>query len=251
LFYSLQYNIFILVEEKRDPEVEISSAADISISSVHGVKTYPVPTSLKLLKSVDVSSSCNSVCSYEHCTYVGVQHNSDGIVRIDEDFNVTKSFISEIVVSGVVAYKDKFYALTRSHEVRVYTLDGNQVTSWHHKDKRNSQNQLVIIDDQVVIPDRSNRMITIYSPVGEVIKDIPCNLLGQSSTISICLADSHCVVISDFSQVFKLDLTTEKVIWTCEEVTKPQGVTCYRSKYILVTNQSKKTTIWILDVKTG
>jgi len=242
--------------------VEISSAADISVSSVHGVKTYSAPKSLKLFKTLEISDDRSSVCSYEGNIYVGLQYNSGGIVRIDEEFNVTRLVTSDGSVRAVTVYKDKLYALTDSYvqsrktriiqyQVRVYTLYGNEVTSWRHGDESETQNRLTVIDDQVVIPDRSNARITVYSLAGKVVKHIPCSLLSENSTAAICAADRHCVVVSVFSQVFKLDLTTEKVIWTCKGVSNPRGVTCYRNKYILVTSQSKKTTIWILDVKTG
>jgi len=244
--------------------VEISSAADIHISSVHGVITYPVPKSIKLFKTIDISNGCSSVCSYEGNTYVGLQYNSGGIVRIDKEFNVTRLVTSDGSVRAVAVYKDKLYAITDSsvqsswrgkrtiiqYQVKVYTLDGTQVTSWRHSDESESQNQLTAIDDQVVIPDRGNTRITVYSLVGEVVKHIPCPLLNQYDA-AICAADRHCVVVSNSSQVFKLDLKTEKVIWTCKDVTEPQGVTCYRSGYIFVTNQDITTNIWILDVKTG
>jgi len=248
--------------------VEISSAADISVSSVHGVKTYSAPTSLKLFKTFEISDDRSSVCSYEGNTYVVLQGNSDGIFRIDKKFNVTElvTSVGRARAVAVAVYKDKLYALTQSsvpssrgritiskiqYQVRVYTLYGNEVTSWRHGDESETQNRLTVIDDQVVIPDRSNASITVYSLAGKVVKHIPCSLLSENSTAAICAADRHCVVVSVFSQVFKLDLTTEKVIWTCKDVANPQGVTCYRSKYILVTNYSSKTTIWILDVKTG
>jgi len=135
----------------------------------------------------------------------------------------------------------------------VYDFSGNQVASWSHSEISSGySNKLVIVDDQVVVPDRQSKRLTIYSLTGEVIKQVPCSLLSNSYA-AICAADRHCVVVSHYisSQVFKLDLTTEKVIWTCKNVTNPQGVSCYRSKYILVTDQSSRTTIWILDVKTG
>jgi len=246
--------------------VEILSAADIHFRSVYGVIKYPVPKSLKLFKSVDISRSCDSVCSYEGNTYVGFQHS---IVKINEDFTLTELVAIDESVKAVTVYKDKLYALTYSYLksgslemfelpkvqyqlVRVYTLDGNQVTSWHHRDESESHNQLTVIDDQVVIPDRGNKRITVYSLAGEIEKHIHCSLLDKTSRISICAADRHCVVVSDAClQVFKLDLTTEKVIWTCKDVHTPRYVTCYRSGYILVTKESSKPTIGILDVKTG
>jgi len=219
------------------------------------VTTSTLPNSLKLLQSVDVSRNCWSVCRYEGNTYVGRPRRLD---RVDENYNVTQSFVTVSGhVFGLTAYEDQLYALvwegSNNWKVEVYDFSGNQVTSWSHSDISSGySNKLVIVDDQVVVPDRPNKRLTIYSLTGEVIKHVPCSLLSNSHA-AISAADRHCVVVSDYnsSQVFKLDLTTEKVIWTCKDVNIPEGVTCYRSKYILVTNQSRRTTIWILDVKTG
>jgi len=220
------------------------------------VTTPTLPKSLKLLMSVDVSNDCRSVCTYESNTYVGLCYGA-GIDRIDESFSVSKSFVSLTnYVNGVTVHRNKLYALrcisSTNWEVHVYDLTGKQVTSWSHHDNSSSMNKLAIVDDQIVVPDRHSKRLTIYSLTGEVIKHVSCPLLSDSNT-AICAADRHCVVVSDYdcSQVCKLDLTTEKVIWTCKDVSEPEGVTCYRSKYILVTNRSSKTTIWILDVETG
>jgi len=243
------------VEEKREIEAELVPAADMIISLDQGVTTPTLPKSLNLLQSVDVSNTCLSVCNYEGNTYVGLD-NGGGINRITEDFGVKVSFIKKSSVDGIVVYKDLLYAVQYISKtnwmVHVYDLTGKQVTSWSHHDSSEYLNKLVIVDDQVVVSDRHSKRLTIYSLTGEVVKHVPCPLLGDSRT-AICAADRHCVVVSGFgsSQVFKLDLTTEKVTWTCKDVSKPQGVTCYRSKYILVTNCSSNTTIWILDVETG
>jgi len=254
-FYIIIYIYIYCTGEKRDIEVDIVSAADASISLDQGVTTSTLPNSLKLLQSVDVSDYCWSVCRYEGNTYVGV---NGGVDRVDENYNVTQSFVTVSgTVFGLTAYKDQLFSLvcgrSSNWKVKVNDFSGNQVTSWTHSDNNSGYiNKLVIVDDQVVVPDRQSKRLTIYSLTGEVIKHIPCPVLGNYRA-SICAADRQCVVVSDYnsSQVFKLDLTTEKVIWTCKDVTRPEGVTCYRSKYILVTNQSSKTTIWILDVKTG
>jgi len=229
------------------------------ISLNQGVTTLALPKSLKLVQSVDVSDECNAVCKYGGSTYVGLD-NDEEVNRIDESFSVSKSFVSvENFVNGIAAYTNQLYALVcdddddnTRYKVNVCDVTGKQVTSWSHHDSGYGVNKLVIVDDQVVVPDRHSKRLTIYSLTGEVIKHVPCPLLSNGNT-AICAADRHCVVVSDSgsSQVFKLDLTTEKVIWTCKNVSKPQGVTCYRSKYIFVTNCSSKTTIWILDVETG
>jgi len=246
-----------IVEKKRDTEVDLVPAADMIISLDRGVTTPTLPKSLKLLQSVDVSSSCYSVCKYEGSTYVGL-NNGVGIDRIDESFSVFKSFASVTnFVPGVAVHRNKLYALQYTSStnwvVHVYDLTGKQVTSWSHHNSSEYINNLAIVDGQVVVPDRGNKRLTIYSLTGEVIKHVSCPLHSSNYSTAICAADKHCVVVSEYgsSQVFKLDLTTEKVIWTCKDVSQPLGVTCYKSKYILVTNFSSKTTIWILDVETG
>jgi len=255
--YYLLYYFYILyfTGEKRVIEVDVVSAADIFISLDQGVTTSTLPNSLKLLQSVDVSNACYSVCSYEGNTYVGIY---GGVARVDGNYNVTQSFVTVSgTVFGLTAYKDQLYSLVYAGrniwKVEVYDFSGNQVTSWSHGDSSGHSNELVIVDDQVVVLDRPSKRLTIYSLTGEVIKHVPCSLLCNHRHMAICAADRHCVAVSHYysSQVFKLDLTTEKVIWTCKDVTYPQGVTCYRSKYILVTNLNSKTTIWILDVETG
>jgi len=245
-----------IVEKKRDVEIDLVPAADMIINFDQGVTTSTLPKSLRLLQSVDVSNLCWSVCKYEDNTYVGL-YGGAGIDRIDESFSVSKSFISLTnYIFGVTVHRNKLYAVEciskTNWVVHVYDLTGKQVTSWSHHDNSVYVNKLAIVDDQVVVPDRRSKWLTIYSLTGEVIKHVSCPLLSDSNT-TICAVDRYCVVVSDYgsSQVFKLDLTTEKVIWTCKDVRLPEGVTCYRSKYILVTNSSSKTTIWILDVETG
>jgi len=244
------------VEEKREIEAELIPAAGMIISLNQGVTTPTLLESLKLLQSVDVSNDCYSVCKYDGNTYVGLY--GAGIDRIDESFSVSKSFVSLTnFVVGATVHRNKLYAVqlisNTNWAVHVYDLTGKQVTSWSHHDSSGRVNKLAIVDNQVVVPDRHSKRLKIYSLTGEVVKHVSCPLLDSYSHTAICAADRHCVVVSDYgsSQVFKLDLTTEKVIWTCKDVSQPEGVTCYKSKYILVTNYSSKTTIWILDVETG
>jgi len=228
--------MFILADKKRDV-------------------TLLIPRYLKCSKSFGVSQMCSSVCTNEGNTYVRLQSNA-GIVRLDRRFQ-TKLFFMHENVTGVTVYKDKLYALIDPKpeypicKVKVYTLNGNEVGSWTHGFC--SESQVVIVDYQVVIPNRIRKEITVYSLAGKIVQCFSCSLLTESSPIFICAADRHCVVVSDYtsSQVFKLDLTTKKVIWTYKGVSNPRGVTCYRSRYILVANLSSKPTIWVLDVKTG
>jgi len=240
------------IEEKREVEVDVVSAADVSISLDQRATTYTFPRSLELLQSVDFSNRCFCACKYKGNTYVGLNCRVD---RVDGSYNVPKSFLSSNnVVYGLAVCKDQLFTLagSSSWKVNVHDLSGKQVTSWSHSENSWSRNKLAIVDNQIVVPNRQNKKLTLYSLTGKVIKHVPCSTLGDND-VALCGADGHSVVVSDMgsSQVFKFDLTTEKVIWACKDVSKPQGVTCYRNRYILVTNRSSKTTIWILDVETG
>ena len=209
---------------------------------------------MTLLQTVQVSSSCTSVCQYEGNTYVGL-HNQT-IDRIDGSYQLSKSFLSGFsnLVGSVRVYKDRVYSLVpgNPHIVDVRDLMGNFITCWYHEDSyRYHANQLVIIDDQVIIPNRQTKQLTFYSLTGEVIKQLPCPLFGNQY-VAMCAANNQSVIVSDYksSQVFKVNISTGEVIWTCKQIPLLGGVACGRTR-VFVANSSTKIKIWILDVNTG
>lgn len=223
-----------------------------------------IPNSLRLIKTVKLEENrCSSVCSsHKGITYVRPESGS-GIYRINEHYQVDTILENEIIQSFTV-YNGKIYALivdSRADcEVRVYNLDGNRENRdrpWIHAAYRaGSTCQLTIVDNQVVILNVAKKEITTYSLAGEVLRSrISCPLPSQNPAIYICAAGKNCLAVSDYdsSQVFKFDLTTEKVInWTCKPII-PRGVTYYRDRYLLVTDVGTKPTVYIglLDVQPG
>ena len=243
------------LDELRDIELEIVSSDGITIDSEHGLTTStPTPTSLTLLKTVQLPDSPISVCHYKGSTYVGLDNST--VARIDGKNQLYKYFItSSNPVESAVIYKDLVYMLlytgSVSRIVRVCDMSGRQTAQWNHSSNIPYCNVLTIVSDQVVIADPPNNRITIYSLTGQILRHVPCSLLG-SSHMTVCAVDDSSVVVSDYgtSQVFRFNITTGDVMWTYKDVSEPLGVTCYGRRYVLVASYDNKT-VKILDIKTG
>ena len=123
MFSLLSVLIFLYVlEHKRGIEVEVRYPFYGYIDLEHGLTTSgPLPKSITLLQTVQVSSSCTSVCQYEGNTYVGL-HNQT-IDRIDGSYQLSKSFLSGFSnnVVSVRVYKDRVYSLVHGNP---YKVDG-------------------------------------------------------------------------------------------------------------------------------
>ena len=245
-----------ITDEVRDIELEIVSSDGITIDSEQGLTTStPTPTSLTLLKTVQLPARPISVCHYKGSTYVGLDNNT--VARIDSNYQLYESFITcSNPAESVVIYKDLVYMLlytgSVSHIVRVCDMSGRQTAQWNHSCTASLYcNVLTIVSDQVVIADPPNNRITIYSLTGQILRHVPCSLLG-SSNMTVCAVDDSSVVVSDYgtSQVFRFNITTGDVMWTYKDVSRPLGVTCYGRRYVLVASYNNKT-VKILDIKTG
>ena len=174
---------------------------------------------------------------------------------IDENYQITKSFIKVGEgVSGVRVYNNRLYVLVwtggkPSFKVSIYNLSGGFIKSWVHKGENCSWlSKLVLISNQVIIPDRTNKRLTIYSLDGDVIKYIP--LAISDSVTSICSLGTDSVIVTDWSssKVFRVNISTSELLWTSTAVANPLSVTCYGEDYLLV-GSSKKLSL--LDVSTG
>ena len=236
----------IILDESRDTEVEIVSGDNLEIK-------LSVPKDITLLKSVDVSDLCYSVCSYKGKVYAGCRGGH--VDMIDENNKITKSFIKvDYTVTGVRVYNDKLYLLVYtggepSFKVSIYNLSGGFIKTWVHKgDNCDAVNMFTVFSNQVIIPDRTNKRLTIYSLDGDIIKYIP--LAISASTTSICSLGTDSVIVTDYesSKVFRVNISTSELLWTSTAVANPQSVTCYGEDYLLVGSSEKLS---LLDVSTG
>ena len=221
-------------------ELEIVSSDGITIDSEQGLTTStPTPTSLTLLKTVQLPARPLSVCHYKGSTYVGLENNT--VARINSNYQLYESFITcSNPVESVVIYKDLVYMLlwtgSVSHIVRVCDMSGRQTAQWNHSCTAGwCCNVLTIVSDQVVIADPPNNRITIYSLTGQILRHVPCSLLTEGVEVMRAVNDSS-VVVSDrlSSLVFRFNITTGDVMWTYKDVSGPLGVTCYGRRYVLV-----------------
>ena len=138
----------------------------------------------------------------------------------------------------------------------MYSLESKlQINSWNHPGICGDLgNRMVVTQNQLVVADVTNHRLTIYSLTGQLIRHVDC---PQISTrwVSICVSPSNPDVIivsdNDSSRVFAVNLTSGVVLWTNSDIRYPQGIVSYGSEYVLVTNRSTTTNIWILNVNTG
>jgi len=210
------------------------------------------PKSVELINAVEVSPYCYSVHTYKGVTYAGCVR---GVDRIDENNKVTKSFISikGSHVLSISVYNDRIYTLSSDSTVRVHDLKGRFVISWTHVDNKLLWiNQLVIINNQIAIPDRLNKTLVFYSLNGEVVNTLPCPLLTDT-VVCLSAADNNSIIISQCysSLVYKVDISSGDIIWQCKEVARPCGLTCYRDEFVLVADDTKPTTLFVLSLHTG
>ena len=236
-----------LVEDFVTEEVAIDDELVLSTSR-------SPPSSIILLRTVSVSYHCDAICHYKGKTYVGLFNHE--IDRIDPNYNLTPSFLTlNSLVFSICVHQDRVYSLLfgKPYIVNVHDLhSGELLTSWNHCDDSYSYNKLAIVNNKVIIPDRLNKMLSVYELTGEPLREVSCPTLG-SGYISLCKADSDSVIVSDSvtSRLFRIDLTTGKEIWSCTKLKViPHAVTCDEYQYVYVTGH-KSGKVWILDIRTG
>ncbi|XP_067929312.1 uncharacterized protein [Watersipora subatra] len=231
------------------PEVQMVDDSDIYVQLIRP------PTSLKLMKAVPVNEPFYTVTRSDTFTYAG--GSGPTIYRIDEtDNSVTSlSSLEGEFIDGLCLYNERLYILVDLYKVLVTDLNGKLITSWVHYDSTSDYvNELVVTGDKVVVPDRSNKCLTVYSLDGQVIKQIPCSQDDEWETIALCAPDQQSAVVSscETSTVLRVNIETGETVWTCTAVDNPGGVVCYKGEYILVTPlNSEQTEIHILQADTG
>ena len=181
--------------------------------------------------------------------FVGLFNRS--VVRIDEKLQVSSFPKFPGYVQALSVYNDRLYILVSGSPctVHVYKTCGEFVTKWNHNDNTRYISGLAVVSDQVVVPDRQNKQLVVYTLSGQLVKSISCPL--SKHWVSLCAAGADSVIVSDYnaSKVFKVSIATGEVKWT-NSVTNPQGVTCYGQKSVMVV-RSNSSDIKILNTDTG
>ena len=128
------------------------------------------PTKMKFIRSMDVGSNCNTVCSYKGYVYVGLSVYS--IDRINEQGGVTDKFITfQNLVITVRAHQERLHTLVygQPYQIFVHDLKGQVITSWNHPDTNSAccGTKLVFVNHQLLAPESTNQRITVYNLMAE------------------------------------------------------------------------------------
>ena len=242
--------------------MKLEPAHDIIINPpnqrpTHHLPNRAPPTSIQLIKQVTVGDYPTAVCHYKGYTYVGC--NNGAVDRIDEDGNVTESFIKLTHwPPGVIAYEDRLYTLMygQPYTVYVHDLTGQQLHFWNHKDRgKVSARALAIINNELIIADRTNRNFTIYTLTGQYARDVPCDLI-YNDYLTICHAADNPILLANVRNtptLYRVNLTTGDVEWRFNAGNGDVGVLMHSKDFALVTwfDSSKQITIWTLNTNTG
>ena len=161
-------------------------------------------------------------------------------------------------VYGMAIDRGQLYTVSGGENlqtVNVFDLNnGKHVRSWNHTDtKKYLSSKLVVVGNQVVIADKANKVLCVYTLTGQLIKKIPSQQM-RGSTVCMSTADNDSIILSDCksNRVYKISITSGKVLWESDCVVNPQGVTCFNNQYVLVCGwNSGREKIHVLDINTG
>ena len=225
---------------------------EISLSATDNITP---PTSMSLIKSVKVPGYPLSVHAYDNKIYLGQYHSCD-LLRYDLCLSGGEVFLAgNSNVTSIQAYNNELYVwFAEANLIHVYDMTGKLERSWEHFCLGENFNKLRVVSNKVVVSSAHNQALTVYDLQGQLMKQIKCpgiSNTGGYKAMAVCGDDS--VIVSDYetSSVFRVNIDSGEVMWTSKHVQYPEGVVCYKNRYVLVTNCNANTRIWILDAETG
>ncbi|XP_067950501.1 uncharacterized protein [Watersipora subatra] len=211
-----------------------------------------LPKSLKLLRTVSLPASPLSTRVW--ASQILAAMSNQAVAMIDDNYLVKGSFLAfNNNPNAMEVYKDKLYTLVYGNpwKIHVHDLQGKLVTCWSHNDSCSFTTGLAITCDKVVVPDRENKCLVIYSLTGNKLSAISYPRFRYQN-VSLCVSGPNKVVVSDcnLSQVCLMDISLGQLLWTCADVPSPLGVANYGERYVLVA-ADHSSTVRILDSLTG
>ena len=221
------------------------------------------PTSMSLIKSLKLPSWPLSLHSYGSKVFVGLATDEDDagqnakILLTNTSLSNKQTFVNvNSNVTSVQAYNDELYVWF-AHEdlINVYDLTGKLLRSWKHSCLSKYYNKLRVVSEKVVVSSAQDEALTVYNLQGQLLKQIKCpGICGNCcdyKAMAVCGNDSVIVSDANTSTISRVNIDSGEVMWTSKHVKVPQGVVCYKNRYVLVTNCNTNTWIWILDADTG
>jgi len=226
---------------------------------IDGLTVPRIPHSLSLVASVDMPASKKLNFITDSCYYEGITYLSRSAQTIDiidkEHKYVGPRFTLDFETQCFTVYDDRIYVMQHGsrHRICIYNLQGKRISQWNYYDfSKGTANMLAIVSGQIVIADRSNQQVNIYSLNGEIKKQFPCSLISDYQ-LTICSAGQDSVIMTDvcLHKIFRFSLLTGEVVWLSKAIRFPKYMACYRDKYVLVSCLYEFHNIWVLDINTG
>ena len=244
------YFIFIIDRSELELSVEIRQT-EMSLSATNN---NTPPSSMSLIKSVIVPARPISVHSYDNKIYLVCA--SGDLLRYDLGLSGKGVLVKwASCLTSIQAYNNELYVwFAEEYLINVYDMTGTLKRSWEHFCLGENFNKLRVVSNKVVVSSAHNQALTVYDLQGQLMKQIKCpgiSNTGSYKAMAVCGDDS--VIVSDYktSSVFRVNIDSGEVMWTSKCVHQPEGVVCYKNRYVLVTNCNTNTRIWILDAETG
>ena len=210
-----------------------------------------MPKQLNLLKSVKLQSGPYCAYYFNGITYVGLERS---VCKIDRNFKTVGDFTTpNQCVFAITFHKENVYILIDGVTMEIQKLNhsGDFIRGWPHQDCPDVNCNFTIIEDKLIVPDRRNKLLSVYSLSVEEINDVPCSKLSEDD-VSLCAAEDNSVVVSDHgsSTVSRIDISSGYVHWSIPTVRQPQGITMYRETSVVVFSK-KSCSLRFLDINTG
>lgn len=224
----------MFIGEYRTVEIEIN----YDLSSIHFAKEVQLPTAFNRLHPMNDIAYLISRSSDIHS--LDINNLTTKIIK--------KSFIAD-AVNGMTGCNNEIYLLHYGNPWRIFVCDlnGKLLRQWDHHDSSKKNNLLSVVGDRIVVRNCGKRTVSVYTLLGEVIREIPFNSDGD--TKGICPVKADRVAISVNSTVSLINISSGQVVWTSAAVKEPRSVVCYRDSRILV--GGKDGEVSELDCNTG
>ena len=210
-----------------------------------------LPTSLALTNIIQLTDFPVSVCELRSNIYVGLLNGK--IVRVDSEKRINNFLTLSGTPVSICIIKNKLYVLHYGFqvEVLVYDLLAQRVAEWSHSIAATSNSEysfaLAAVSEKLIVADGTNKKITVYSTMGEMLKEFPCDDAGD---LTVCSFDNSSFIVSYITsaRITRMDITTGKVLWTYTDLRSPSGLSCLSGRFVAVASYDSRI-IAVLDSK--
>ena len=240
-------------------EVDLTAPQSVN-EAPQGVIRFALqpPLALQFMKAVNFPSQLNSIAMHRNKMYTAQE--SSQLLEI-ENFLGNKQTGRIIGVLGVVScvqvYEEQLYVAAWAQNqlfIKILDMTGHEIRSWSHGQRSSRYNMIRVLSAGVVVPCETEGALCVCSFTGDLLKTIKCPV-SKGGWKAMAKCGNNSVIVSDWGHhegvVFRVDIDSGAVMWTYKRIQCPEGVVCYKDRYVLVSNYNSATRIWILDINTG